>query len=349
MSFSPFYKKIIQIAIISNFILLCNFPLKADLFYFPSEFNDLYNEKVALEVELKSLKRQLINERHNLESKIIELQNDIDNLNMKIDNIIKGREADKKQFENKIRELENVRDILKAKSSNQAKKLINENKNIQKRCEERINHLNQKLQKEKEDHLNVLAKINNDYTNKIFDLESRINDLNEELANIKKLTESQLTELDRLKAQTEDLEKNLANEIASGEIRLKKLHEKLIINIDDKISFNSGKAELKEEILGALSKIASIISNYKENTIVIEGHTDNIPIKTKYFRDNWQLSTERALAVLNYILKNKQLDSRRFSASGYGEYHPIVSNDTAENRALNRRVDIVVIPRLHNQ
>ena len=77
---------------------------------------------------------------------------------------------------------------------------------------------------------------------------------------------------------------------------------------------------------------------------MVEGHTDNIPISTPSFRDNWQLSTERALAVLNYILRNKRLKPERFSAAGYGEFSPMVPNDTAANRALNRRVDITLLP-----
>ncbi len=106
------------------------------------------------------------------------------------------------------------------------------------------------------------------------------------------------------------------------------------------------RQNLKKGVLNALDKIAKILSSYPENTIMVEGHTDNVPISTKRFRDNWALSTERALAVLNYLLRNTKLDPVRFAAAGYGEYQPIVSNDTPENKALNRRVDIVVMPRM---
>lgn len=88
------------------------------------------------------------------------------------------------------------------------------------------------------------------------------------------------------------------------------------------------------------------MSDYPEYQIVVEGHTDNVLIRTRQYRDNWQLSTERALSVLKFILQKEELEPARFSAAGYGEYNPIVSNDSAENRALNRRVDIVVIPRI---
>jgi len=149
-----------------------------------------------------------------------------------------------------------------------------------------------------------------------------------------------------MKMQADELEKQLADEIRKGEIRLKRFHDKLVINIDDRISFDSGSAELKKEILPALGKITRILGDFPEYNIVVEGHTDNVPIRTRQFRDNWQLSTERALAVLNYVLnQDRKLNQARFSAAGYAEFNPIVSNDSAANRALNRRVDIVVIPR----
>ena len=149
-----------------------------------------------------------------------------------------------------------------------------------------------------------------------------------------------------MNAQANELESKLAEEIEKGDIRLKRFHDKLIINLDDKISFDSGSARLKRDITNALKKIRNILVRYPENMIIVEGHTDNIPIRSKRFRNNWRLSTERALSVLGFLLKNKKLNPQRFSASGYGEYNPIVTNDTAQNRALNRRVDIVVIPRV---
>ncbi|NDK04965.1 Chemotaxis protein MotB [Leptospira kirschneri serovar Mozdok] len=176
-------------------------------------------------------------------------------------------------------------------------------------------------------------------------MESRILVLNDEISKLKHLSENQKKELDRLSDQANELENKLTDEIKKGQIRLKRFHNRLVINIDDKISFDSGSADLKKQILPALDKIKEILGNYPGNLIIIEGHTDNVPIRTKKFSDNWQLSGERALSVLHYFLESKILDPRNFSLAGYGEFQPIVSNDTPENRALNRRVDIVVVPR----
>lgn len=318
----------------------------AALFYTNSEYNAVYNEKVAAELEVKTLKRQLTNERANMEARVKELEKDIDALNGKISLLEKGREDDSKACRARIKELENVRDILQKKGSDREKQLVEENRALQKKCNEENERLRAELQKERELKITELAKQKAGYEKRISEMQARLANMADELSEIKKLSESQKQELDRMSSQAGELEKQLEEEIKKGEIRLKRLHEKLIINIDDKISFDSGQSELKKGVLNALDKIAVILSNYPENTIMVEGHTDNVPISTRRFRDNWQLSAERALAVLNYLLKNTKLDPVRFAAAGYGEYRPIVSNDTPENKALNRRVDIVVIPRI---
>ena len=84
-----------------------------------------------------------------------------------------------------------------------------------------------------------------------------------------------------------------------------------------------------------------------DNKIVVKGHTDNTPINTPRFRDNWQLSTSRALTVLYEVLKTDGMDPRNVNVGAYGagEYQPIRSNDSVENRAFNRRVDIVIRPK----
>ena len=332
--------------LVSAFFMMLSGDIHAALFYTPSQYNAIYNEKVALELELQSVRKQLSNELANLESENRKLEHEIDVLNKKIEVLRKQMAEDKELADKRIKELEERTDILKKSGSIREKELIEENRKLQRRYEAELKELQAKLKSERESNLREIEKLRNDYDKEISDLKAMIANLNNELSSLKKLTKLQKRELERMEAQASELEKQLAEEIKKGEIRLKRLHDKLIINIDDRISFDSGSAKLKKEILPALKKIRDILSRYPENRIVIEGHTDNVPIHTAQFRDNWQLSTERALSVLNYVLKNKRLDEKRFSAAGYGEFSPIVSNKTAENRALNRRVDIVVIPRI---
>ena len=316
------------------------------LFKTDSEYNTLYNQKVALELEIKSLKRQFDNQSALLNGKISSLQNEIELLQK--NNISLNDEMQKKErsADEKYQSLLKQNEILKQSGSDKEKQLSDENnKNID-LYEAKLSKLLAELHDEKEKNLISVKEIKDSYEMKISALNEQISALNRDMAEIKALNKQQKDELSRLENQALELEKQLKTEIEKGEIRLKRYHDKLIINIDDKISFASGSADLKPEILPALDKIKKILSDYPEYQIVIECHTDNIPIKTQKFRSNWQLSTERALSVLDYLLAKTKIDPRRFSAAGFAEHSPIMPNDTAENRSLNRRVDIVVIPRV---
>ncbi|WP_082281137.1 OmpA family protein [Leptospira kirschneri] len=326
------------------FVLTLN-SVSADVFYYPWEYNKVYNEKIILEIELDSLRTRYRNETENSKKERLEFDSKIRSLEELLSREKEFRAKDNDLNVEKIKVLENQISVLKAKSSNKEKELIDENERQSKKFRDLIDGLKEDLEKERENCQKKTEVLQKEYEKKISDLESRILVLNDEISKLKHLSENQKKELDRLSDQANELENKLTDEIKKGQIRLKRFHNRLVINIDDKISFDSGSADLKKQILPALDKIKEILGNYPGNLIIIEGHTDNVPIRTKKFSDNWQLSGERALSVLHYFLESKILDPRNFSLAGYGEFQPIVSNDTPENRALNRRVDIVVVPR----
>lgn len=328
-------------------LLLAGFalvPLRADLFYSASEYNALYNEKVALEIELKKLQRTYGNERDLLHRRVTELEGKIKSLEETLAQLKKAREEDDRRAKTRENELEKRIQILRDKSTDREKKLLEDAARKEADFQKEIDKLRRELQEERASCTAKIEKLTREYEKKIAEGNSRIQDLSEEIARLKKLSETQKAELDRMQDQAKALEEKLSKEISEGQIRLKRQHDRLIINIDDRISFDSGSSDLKREILPALDKINEILARFPENTILVEGHTDNVPIRTVRFRDNWQLSTERALSVLAHLLRNKKLNAARFAAAGYAEFNPIVPNDTPENRALNRRVDIVVIP-----
>ena len=151
-------------------------------------------------------------------------------------------------------------------------------------------------------------------------------------------------EVDALSAQADQLENQLKEEIDKGEITLKRHKTKTIINIDNRICFDSGSAVLKGSIKRSLKKISKTLMAFPDNNIRIEGHTDNVPIRSRQFPSNWELSSSRALAVLRFLVDQSKIDPGRLSAAGYGEYQPVGPNDTAKTRKLNRRVDIVILP-----
>jgi chemotaxis protein MotB len=116
----------------------------------------------------------------------------------------------------------------------------------------------------------------------------------------------------------------------------------VIIQLRDNIIFQSGSADIINESKPILDQISGLINTF-HNEINVEGHTDNIPIKTSKYESNWELSTARAGSVLRYFVEVRGLNPVRFKASGYAEYKPVAANDTAENRAKNRRVQILIV------
>jgi len=157
-----------------------------------------------------------------------------------------------------------------------------------------------------------------------------------------RLLEERLKELEHVKSI---LEERLAQEIKEKKLRLSMKKEGLVVTFVAEVLFDPGKAQLKKESLYILDKVAKILKNEVPSSyhISIEGHTDNQPIKYSKWKSNWELSCHRALSVL-YYLEKKGINPSRLSATGFGEYHPVASNETEEGRALNRRVEIVIIP-----
>lgn len=134
------------------------------------------------------------------------------------------------------------------------------------------------------------------------------------------------------------LEKNGLSE----EISLSMDSEGVYMNVKAAILFAPGSAVITESGRPAVQKVAELISSF-ENNVVIEGHTDNIPHHDEQFDSNWELSSGRAIAVLRNLVEQQNIDPSRLSAVGYGEYNPLVPNDTAEQRAENRRVNIILV------
>lgn len=116
----------------------------------------------------------------------------------------------------------------------------------------------------------------------------------------------------------------------------------VVLHLTDSILFESGQATLIPGSIVVLDKINELISSIP-NPIVIEGHTDDIPISNSKYSDNWDLSAQRATNVLRYFLSKGNEDPSRFSASGYGEFRPNVENTSDENRSQNRRVNILIV------
>ena len=140
----------------------------------------------------------------------------------------------------------------------------------------------------------------------------------------------------------EKMETELKEQGMEGNIGIKIDSEGIYLDIKDSILFTSGSAEIVGSGKETLDNLAELI-NQVPNEVIIEGYTDNVPMSNEQYASNWELSTSRAVSVLRYLSEEKQVDPTRLSARGYGEHQPIAPNDTAENRAENRRVNIVIL------
>jgi chemotaxis protein MotB len=150
---------------------------------------------------------------------------------------------------------------------------------------------------------------------------------------------SQENDLNTLQEQLRDA---LHNEIALREVALRRVDEGLVVSLREFGFFNSGSAAIKPESVSALDRIASILA-IRTYRLRIEGHTDNVPIHTPQMASNWELSTARATELVRVLIDRYNFAPERLSAAGYAEFHPVASNLTAQGRAQNRRVDIVIL------
>jgi chemotaxis protein MotB len=144
-----------------------------------------------------------------------------------------------------------------------------------------------------------------------------------------------------------ELLQEMKGEIAKGQITITELKGKLTMDVVDKILFDSGEAQVKEEGLEVLKRVVDILKTVKDKNIRIEGHTDNVKIAgrlAKRYPTNWELSDARAINVTKY-LQQQGINPQVLSATAFGEYQPIADNSTPEGRAKNRRIAIILLPK----
>ena len=173
-------------------------------------------------------------------------------------------------------------------------------------------------------------------------------------------TQAKIEELSATdKKKTEEIEKvdetykslieEMKKEIEEGNIEITNLKGELSVNVLDKILFDSGKTVVKPEGLKVLKRVGDILKGVQDKKIVVEGHTDNVPISPALksrFPTNWELSTTRAVVVVRYLQEKVGIDPALLAASGVSEFHPVADNTNEEGKARNRRIEIILKPML---
>jgi chemotaxis protein MotB len=147
-------------------------------------------------------------------------------------------------------------------------------------------------------------------------------------------------------AMRDDLELRLMKELAEPlELQRVAIHRDargLVVSLPQEAAFATASTDVSSEARELIGRVAAAVAP-TANALRIEGHTDNVPIRTARYSSNWELSTARASAVVAFLVESAKFDPARLSAAGYGEFHPQVPNNTPEERARNRRIDVVIL------
>jgi chemotaxis protein MotB len=154
--------------------------------------------------------------------------------------------------------------------------------------------------------------------------------------------------LNQQKEQSDALKNKMAEALkgfSSNDLSVIQKNGKVYVSLSENLLFPSGSAVVNKKGVDALSKLAAVLNLNNDVAINIEGHTDSIPIKGRY-KDNWDLSTARANAIVRILVDNYKVDPLRVMASGHSRYDPVDTNSTPEGRSKNRRTEIILSPKL---
>lgn len=197
----------------------------------------------------------------------------------------------------------------------------------------------------------ILQSKSDSLSQSITELRRKVADLDAENAKLKaenaSLAKAREEQVQKVSSTYESLLEKMKSEISKGQVTISELKGKLTINMADSILFDSGKAEVKKGGLEILGKVISILKDVNDKSIRIEGHTDDVPISralAKRYPTNWELSAARAISVTQH-LQDQGIDPGLLSAVAYGEWKPVATNDTAEGKAKNRRIEIILVPK----
>lgn len=206
------------------------------------------------------------------------------------------------------------------------------------------------LQSEKMGLLGDKAKLQNENANTQNELENvtaqsqlTIAQQQERLANLQKLINSQRDAMNRLRQTVADALISFNADELSVYIK----DGNVYVSLQEKLLFKSGSAVVDPKGKEALATLAKVLNSTPDITVMIEGHTDNVPIKTTVFPDNWALSVGRATSIVRVLTQDYKVDPQRVVAAGKGEFYPVKTNSTAEGKASNRRTEIILSPNLN--
>lgn len=158
--------------------------------------------------------------------------------------------------------------------------------------------------------------------------------------------QSKIARQDSITKRLNDIIRGALLGFKSDELSVEVKNGKVYVSLSDKLLFKSASAAIETKGLEAIKVLADVLNKNNDIDILIEGHTDNLPIRTALYRDNWDLSVARATSIVRILVDEYKIDAKRLTASGKGEFSPRANNSTPEGRAANRRTEIILSPKL---
>ena len=211
------------------------------------------------------------------------------------------------------------------------------------------------LQQEEQDRKASIKALEADLARLRGDLDTTTKTKEEEVTRLKGEKDATVAELEELRKQRDAQEKRLAAYrelqakfralVDSGKLQIGFRNGQMVVKLPSSILFASGAAELSEAGKTALADVTKVLLEFKDRRFLVAGHTDNVPIKTRQFRNNWVLSTARAVSVLEFMIA-QGMPAASVAAAGYADQDPAAPNDTDAGRELNRRIEIILVPNL---
>jgi chemotaxis protein MotB len=212
-------------------------------------------------------------------------------------------------------------------------------------CNEKLKNVFQSkasLQDEYSSLQNKYTSVQNELKELSAESKMTITDQSKRLKTLQDIIQAQIDIMAKLKNSIADALRSYKSDELSVYIK----DGNVYVALQEKLLFKSGSDVVDPKGKEALKSLAMVLNNTKDINVMIEGHTDSIPIKTTMFKDNWDLSTARATSIVRILTKDNGFDPTRITASGRGEFHPVKTNETDEGRSGNRRTEIILSPDL---
>lgn len=258
-----------------------------------------------------------------------------------------GLQASYGELEEKLMAAESQLDRCNQQRANLRSQLDARDQEIQ-NLENKISLLERELQFQKENNTNLLERLSDLSVlskTEAENLRKTLESLQEQDKYIKDLTEEMQRKDSVNLALVMNLKRSLSD-INDEDIQIKVKKGVVYVSISDKLLFASGKDDINPRAVEVLGKVAKVIKDHDDIEVMIQGHTDDVPIKTECMKDNWDLSVKRATAVIRVLQWRYEVDPSRLTAAGRSEFIPKATNETAEGRQANRRTEIIITPKL---